>query len=72
MNAEQELLEKEGESGIVTSGTQNQDFSEFVNEIDNKVKYLESVITEEKLGRIKLEREVSELKLIVTKLNLSS
>ena len=72
MNAEQELLEKEGESGIVTSGTQNQDFSEFVNEIDNKVKYLESIITEEKLARIKLEREVAELKLIVNKLNLST
>jgi len=69
---EQELLVKEGASGIVTSGTQNQDFSEFVNEIDKKVKYLESAITEEKLARIKLEREVAELKLTVTKLNLST
>ena len=51
-------------------GTQNQDFSEFVNEIIKKVKYLESIIAEEKLARIRLEKEVAELKLIVDKLNL--
>ena len=72
VNTEQELLVKKVASGIVTYGTQNQDLSEFVNEIDKKVKYLESVITEEKLARIKLEKEVEELKLIVTKLNLSA
>ena len=72
MNTEHGLLVKEGASGKDTPGIENQDFNVFMNEINKKVKVLESAVAEENIARIKLEKEVSELKLIVTKLNLST
>jgi len=69
---ERELLVKEEISLSDTSGNENQDYYVFVNEINKKVKDLENAVAEEKLARIKLEKEVTELKLIVTKLSLSS
>jgi len=69
---ERELLVKEGTSLSNTSGNENQDYNVLVNEINKKVKDLENAVAEEKLARIELEKEVTELKLIVTKLSLSS
>jgi len=69
---ERELLVKEGTSLSNTSGNENQDYNVFVNEINKRVKDLENAVAEEKLARIELEKEVTELKLIVTKLSLSS
>jgi hypothetical protein len=72
MNTEHGVLVKEEASAKDTPGNENQDLNVFVNEINKKVKGLESAVAEEKNARFKLEKEVAELKLIVTKLNLST
>jgi len=71
IDKEQELLVKEGRSLRSIIGTENQDLNVYVNLINKKVNDLESIVTEEKLARIELEKEVAELKLIVTKLSLA-
>ena len=45
------------------------DFKEYRNYIENKIVYLERNLAAEKLAREQLEKEVGELKLIVTKLD---
>ena len=43
---------------------------EFLKNIEEKVERLRSSLAEEKQARIKLEKEVEEMKLIIAKLNL--
>ena len=73
MNKRSGLEGKGARSGLVTSETEMMDrsaFADFRKEFDKKLDKLENDLAEEKVARVKLEKEVEALKVIVTKLRL--
>merc|ERR1712096_563117 len=73
MNKRSGLEGKGARSGLVTSETEMMDRSAFADvrkEFDKKLDKLENDLAEEKVARVKLEKEVESLKVIVTKLRL--
>merc|ERR1719186_559485 len=73
MNKRSGLDDERVRSGLVTSETEMMDRSALADvrkEFDKKLDKLENDLAEEKVARVKLEKEVEALKVIVTKLRL--